>query len=333
MPTPLFVVAPIRPSVCVPCHEELETSQFGSKDRIARLLGRGDPVARIARVGVPAVAVVRRREVAAADAAGIGIVGRDHVVAGDHVGEQIGVVEAQPRVEHGDDDAGAAAAAGHVPGLLGIDRRRRGVGERVPVRPRRLEVPLADRRTAGGRRHGAAGIERIVRRGDDVLALVDDRVFDVGQGTEPSRQAGRAQAAGGDDVGPVGNSGAGDQRHADPVAERLRLQGAPAGGRHRLLLHHLRVGPVLDDHPGPGGIDRGGAQALRHRRLGGQRQEHRGGKRGKALVQSSHFGIRSWITSRRRACARRARRPRSSPAPGAGGRWPHRRPTARRNAG
>jgi hypothetical protein len=29
-------------------------------------------------------------------AAGIGVVGRDHVVAGDHVGEQIGVVEAQP---------------------------------------------------------------------------------------------------------------------------------------------------------------------------------------------------------------------------------------------
>ena len=255
------------------------------KDRIL-LVVRVDPVARIARVGVSPVAVVRRRKVAAAQAVGVRIVGRHQVVAGKDIAAlQVGMVPANAGVEHGDDDDGAVAGT-DVPGLLGIDCRRRGVG-RGAVGRGRLQVPLADRRAAGDRGRWPGGVERVVGDAQEVPALVGHGVLDVGLSGELGREGGRAEALGENHVGPVGDTRAGCERDADPLAERLRLQGTPAGGRHRLLLHHLGVGPVLDDHAGGAGLGRGWPDALRHRRLGGQRQQHRGGERGNALVQSS----------------------------------------------
>ena len=60
MPTPLLVVAPIRPAVWVPCQLLLPMAQSAAREHRIRLIGRGDAVARIGGVAVAAIAVVGR---------------------------------------------------------------------------------------------------------------------------------------------------------------------------------------------------------------------------------------------------------------------------------
>ena len=150
MPMPLLVAAPMRPSVCVPCHELLGRVRSRAP---STSLG-SDPVARIRRIGIAAVAVVGGRE----DARRIGA---DHVVAGQQVAARRSGWSKRTPVSRTATTM-LAAARRDVPRLLGIDRRRRGVGA-SPVGAGRLQVPLADDRAAVGRADGRAGWRRTGR--------------------------------------------------------------------------------------------------------------------------------------------------------------------------
>ena len=202
------------------------------------------------------------------------------------------MVEAQPGVEHGDDDARAAGR--QVPGLLGVDRRGRGAG-RCAGDARRLEVPLADRRAAGGS-GGRAGdrtrrVEGVVRGGDDVLALVGHGVLDVLLGRDPRREAGRIHALREDHVSAVRQGAPCGQLHADARAERLRLHHLSGVRAERLLLHQLGLGAVLHDHPRRLGA--GHRADLGERRVRGQGQQQGRGEGRRAGEDSTHgVGLR-----------------------------------------
>jgi hypothetical protein len=87
------------------------------------VLGGGDPVAGVARVGVAAVAVV----------GGVAVV--DQVLPGQHAAGQVGVVGQHAGVEHGDHQRRTARHA--VPGALRVGgRQQQGIG--------RTQVPLTD---------------------------------------------------------------------------------------------------------------------------------------------------------------------------------------------
>ena len=99
----LLVSAPIMPATRVPCQELPGDSQ---SVKAALPLSAGvDPVARIGRVGVAAIAVVAH------------VMPVDEVEAGQQLAAtvaaaQIRMVVEHAGIEHGDDDAGGAAARG-----------------------------------------------------------------------------------------------------------------------------------------------------------------------------------------------------------------------------
>ena len=174
--------------------------------------------------------------------------------------------------------------------------------------PRRLQVPLADRRPTARRRDRARHVERIVRHGDDVLLLVGDRVFDVALGADPRRELRR-------DVMPLANTTcdrseirpARRQGDADALAERQRLHHVLAERRLGLHAQHRRAGAELDDHPRRQGRC-ARARHLRQRCVQRERREQRRGDDSSADQDSSHHSLlqRAALTTPPMRRARRA---------------------------
>ena len=204
---------------------------IGMGTRIGVDLRLRQPVARVAGVGVAAVAVVRDRRVA------------DHVVASQQLARQVGVIETHPGVEHGDDHAGAAH--GGVPGRHGVDRRSDFAG-------RRAQVPLADCGSAGaGNRREA----RVVGHRQAARAAVGLGVLDIGIARQPRGQRACVDALGLHHLHPLAQGRARLQAQAQPRAEhggalveRARRRSLAASGAKGLRTQQRRRGLELHDH-------------------------------------------------------------------------------------
>ena len=212
-----------------------------------RQFGSGHGIARVGRIGVAAVAVVRRRHVAHH------VVARQQIAAGADA-QQIVVIEAHARIEHRDDDAWAAL--GDAPRGRCIDGGRNG-------RVRRLQVPLAGRRA--GRRHRRGQVQRVVRNHAGRAApLVDHGIFDIALLTQPGRQRLRTHTVREHHLAALGDRRACAQHNAGTQAELLGAADLARADRQRAQSQETRIGAVFDDHAGTW---RGrGAHGLRARR-------------------------------------------------------------------
>ena len=199
-------------------------------------VGGADKVAWVAGVRVAPVAV-----------AGDGRLG-DHVVTRQQVAAfgntlQIGVVEADPGIEHRDDHLGPAGRDG--PGCFGVDRRLHGATGRP-------QIPLPDRRPGAGRL--AIGVQGVVRCAQAPPPLVDDDRFDVAIGRQAANELGRAEPAREHHLPSIRHVAAAAQaeaqtpaEHAGPLGAELRGVLCALGRRHRLPARQRRVGLEGDD--------------------------------------------------------------------------------------
>ena len=202
----------------------------------------------------------------------------------------------------------AGAAGRDVPGLLGVDRRRRGAGDGAGAgRAGRLQVPLADRRPAGARRDRARRVERIVGRRDDVFLLVGNRVFDIAFGADPGRELARRHAAGEDHLRSLRHRPARRQGDADALAERLRLHRVLAERRLGLHAQHRRAGAELDDHPCRQ-RRRARPRHLRQRRVQRERRQQGRGDDAGADQDTSHHSLLQRAAALTTPSVRRTRR-------------------------
>ena len=186
----------------------------------------GDPVARVRRIRIAAIAVVRSHRVG------------DEVVARVELADEIGVIEAHSRVEHRDDNA--AGAGCRRPCGLGVDRRH-------IDRVRRPQVPLSDRRR---RADLVAGVQRIVGDRANVAPLVRLGELDIGVGREARCQAGRAQALREHDLRTLADRVPVSQRNAGALRQRGGQLWIARRGRVRRQRAHQRAARLVHhDHP------------------------------------------------------------------------------------
>ena len=240
MPWPLLAAAPMMPAIWVPCQElscvpAASTQSWKSPPR-AVVLGRGDPVARVAGIGIAAVAVV-----------GDGRVGRPCRSRAAAWPARSRWSAQHAGVEHRDHHAGAAGGA--IPGGFGIDRRER----TSPAGARRYHWPTSGPRPLAGplAYSGSVGTSKARRRWS-TTACNHLRV-----GRQAARQRGCVDALG----------------HAPPATRSLMvtpvLSGTPARAASRsarrcataatsagdwrtdmrLLAQQRRIGLERDDHP------------------------------------------------------------------------------------
>ena len=141
-------------------------------------VGGGDAIARVGRVGIAAIAIVR--------VAGVG----DEVIPRQQLADEVGVLGPNAGIEHRDDDA--ALAGGDGPGGLGVDGRDDAGGIDDAAAVGRPQVPLPHCRCTAL----ATGVERVVRRSQRTHAPVDHGIFHVGLSREPGRQVHRTHALG-----------------------------------------------------------------------------------------------------------------------------------------
>ena len=124
-------------------------------------LGGGDPVTRVGRIGIAAIAVIGDGDIA------------DHVIARQQIaagrnGQQVRVVETHTGIEHRHHDS--CTAGREAPRRLDVDRRL----HRTRGCP---QVPLPHSRAVASH---PVRIQRIVRGHEMMPALVRHGIFDIG---------------------------------------------------------------------------------------------------------------------------------------------------------
>ena len=231
-------------------------------------LRRGDPIARIGRIGIAPIAVVRRLERVVAVAADE-IVARQQTPRGARALE-IGMIEPDACIEHRDDDT---IAAGRVVAGARLPSGRRGGRRRL----RRLQIPLrAEERIVGcemsvapsvglGERDLGVGAQHGERGGERRFVLDALKRHDIHLRRDRHRLADAEPRARGERRSPFGIGGTGPPTEDHPTCDR-----GPARrlARHRVVLRRGRRGrrreaaqteDQQEDRPDQGGGGRRGA--------------------------------------------------------------------------